>query len=441
MKALRPTYKATLLLICLLFLLWGLAMNLMNSLNTSVAYYLNLDGTNAALMQLFYYLAYAAAAIPAALISHRFGFKGGIISSLAIFAIGCLLALPAAETAKAYTTIGFCIFLIALFVMSLGSAGLEANCNPYVTRLGDAKSEAGRINLANAFNGLGSILGPLLLSFFVTAVASDPYQATHAAGQFLEDKLQFLGSLKVIYGGMAGILVLLIIVFSCIKLPHLPCEIDATSEERRERTSFIAPFRHPHYVLGLFALFLYCGIQLSGMTFVGWFAQEEVGMSLGASAFLVGISSLALTAGRFISVLLLRRMSEYKLLSLFMCCAALVFALACILSLAGLGMIGLACYICAFFFCSVGYATTFSIALRGLHKSELKIAGALLVTCMLGGGVFTVVLSVFASLTNYAIVLLAYVPARLYISWYARRGAKIGVAQEDIDPELVVDPL
>lgn len=440
------SYNLTFAAIVVLFFMWGVAMNLMNSLNTSVAYYLQVDDMGASFMQLFYYFAYLVAAIPAALVTQKYGYKGGIVSALALFVTGCLLTVPATNVARDNSWVGFTIFLVALFVMSSGSAALEANCNSLVTRLGSENDEATRMNFANAFNGLGSMAGPFILSVFVGAVSMDNSAGENLTLQFLEDKLQFLNSLQFIYLLMAFVLFLLFLLFLLVRLPNVAQtspKVNASKASAQGKSSkqtsrflahFKAPFAYKHYRLGMIALFCYTGIQLSGMTLVAWFAQEEAGLTLATATFLVSVSSIVLTAGRFISVPFMHKCSPNKVLGVYMVCAAACFGGATVLSLAGHGFAGLCSFVAAFFFCSVGYGTVYSLALHGLKGSTVKMGGSLLVMAMIGGGIFTVVFSAIANaLCNanypgYAWVVLGYIVPLLFIAWYGFKGSKVELA-------------
>ncbi len=107
-----------------LFFVWGLAMNLVSSLNAPIANYLELTTTQTSLMQVAYYGAYFVMAIPAGAIAKKFGYKGGVIAGLALFVIGSIITVPATNAAS------FALFLVPTFVVAAGATTLEANCNP-----------------------------------------------------------------------------------------------------------------------------------------------------------------------------------------------------------------------------------------------------------------------------------------------------------------------
>ena len=214
--------RATLaiVLVTSLFFIWGLTMNLVNALNSPFANYMKLDSAQAALLQVAYYGAYFIMAIPAGLIAKRFGYKGGVVSGLFLFALGAFIVIPATNMAS------YGLFLFAMFVIALGAASLETNCNPYITKLGDEKGESFRINMAQSFNGVGNIVGPLILGQILGA--------TIAPGKpgFEEAKTQFLANTRTIYIVIGVVLVVVLAIFAFFKLP-LPATPRRRPRDRR----------------------------------------------------------------------------------------------------------------------------------------------------------------------------------------------------------------
>ena len=207
-------------LVTSLFFVWGLAMNLVSSLNAPIANYLELTTTQTSLMQVAYYGAYFVMAIPAGAIAKKFGYKGGVIAGLALFVIGSIITVPATNAAS------FALFLVSTFVVAAGATTLEANCNPYITKLGDEKHESMRLNLAQSFNGVGSIVGPLIMAQILST--------TVAAGQpgFAEAKTAFLGSTRGIYIVIAIVLAIMLAVFVFVKLPPPPNDVEGAGSEK-----------------------------------------------------------------------------------------------------------------------------------------------------------------------------------------------------------------
>ncbi|WP_444328263.1 MFS transporter, partial [Paratractidigestivibacter sp.] len=226
-------------LVTSLFFVWGLTMNLVNALNSPMANYLELSGTEASLLQVAYYGAYFVMAIPASIVAKKFGYKGGVIMGLALFVLGSLITVPATNVAS------YGLFLLAMFVIAAGASTLETNCNPYITKLGDEKHESMRLNLAQSFNGVGNIVGPLILSQFLGT--------TIAAGQpgFADAKLAFLSSMRGMYIVIAVVLAIVLAVFVFVKLPTPPGDEEEAANGSVEKVTFGSMLKRPYFALGV----------------------------------------------------------------------------------------------------------------------------------------------------------------------------------------------
>ena len=179
-------------------------------------------------------------AIPAGLIAKRFGYKGGVISGLLLFALGAFMVIPATSMAS------YGLFLFAMFVIALGAASLETNCNPYITKLGDEKGEAFRINMAQSFNGVGNIVGPLILGQILGTTVASGEPGFDAA------KTQFLNDTRTIYIVIGVVLVVVLAVFALFKLPTPPGdEEEAAGGASSENSSFFGLLKRPHFALGV----------------------------------------------------------------------------------------------------------------------------------------------------------------------------------------------
>ena len=155
------------ILITLLFFLWGGARAVMDVLNKHFQLTMEVTKTHSALMQAVVYGAYFLMALPAGIMIRRFGTRIGVIAGLLLFGGGSLLFLPIGDNMV------FEYVLLPLFIIGCGLVILETAANPYVTLLGDPRTSAGRLNLAQSFNGLGSIVGVLLGGqFFLPSVVA-----------------------------------------------------------------------------------------------------------------------------------------------------------------------------------------------------------------------------------------------------------------------------
>ena len=226
-------------LITVLFLLWGFAHGLLDVLDKHFQDTLHVSKAESGFVQFSLYIGYLAMAYPAGLFMKKYGYKKGIILGLSLFAFGAFLFYPAAKIAA------FIPFLMALFILACGLACLETAANPYTTVLGPAEGGARRINIAQSFNGLGWILGPLMGGYFIFGT-----EQSGNAGTF--------DSLIPPYMMVGSIVVFVLLLFVFTKLPSI-------EEDNKENISVNAPakelLKHPAFVLAVIAQFLYVAAQ------------------------------------------------------------------------------------------------------------------------------------------------------------------------------------
>lgn len=395
-------------LVTLLFFVWGLTMNLVSSLNAPMANYLELSTTQASLLQVAYYGAYFIMAIPAAAVAKRFGYKGGVIMGLALFVLGSLITVPATNAAS------YAIFLVAMFVVAAGASTLETNCNPYITKLGDEEHESLRLNLAQSFNGVGSIVGPLIMAQVLGQTIS--------AGQpgFAEAKLQFLTSMRGIYVVIAIALAIVLTIFVFVKLPTPPGDVKNLEEEQGGRSDAL---KRPYFKLGVLAEFLYVGIQTVGFSLFVTYANKQAGLDIAAATGLLGVLSLCFAIGRFASTPLFAKADPGKLLGIYMSLAAVCF----FMTFLNLGMVSVVAFIIAFLFMSIGYPTVFSLTLRGMHGADTKNGSSAIVMSIIGGALIPLVISAIGDAAGLPVAMLVTVPCLVYVAWYGFTGCRVGL--------------
>lgn len=211
-------YKTTYALVTSLFFLWGFARSVLDVLNKHFQETLHVSVADSMLVQASTYAAYAMMAIPAGLTITRFGYRSGIVGGLALFAIGCFMFLPA--------TLGgwFGLFLTALFVIGCGLAFLETSANPYISELGPAETAPSRLNISQAFNGLGCVFGPVAIG-----------------------RLLFSGKglqVDIPYCILGIIVVVLAVAFRRVPLPEITGgKSETLSQERKEEGTFVKSCR------------------------------------------------------------------------------------------------------------------------------------------------------------------------------------------------------
>ena len=397
-----------------LFFIWGLTMNLVNALNSPFSNYMELNSTQASLLQVAYYGAYFIMAIPAGIISKRFGYKGGVISGLILFAVGAFIVVPATNMAS------YGLFLFAMFVVALGASSLETNCNPYVTKLGDEKGESFRLNLAQSFNGVGNVVGPLILGGVLskTLTPKDP--------GFEQAKVKFLSDTRMIYIVIGIVLLLVLAVFIVFKLPTPPGD-DEQKGNTGTDSGTSSLLKRPYFVLGVVAEFIFIGLQVAGMAMFSAYALKHwgAGITAGLAATLLALLSLLFTLGRFLTTPLMTKFDAGKILGIYMCITAVLMVLVFL----GLGRFSVICFLIAYLFISIGYPTIFSLTLKGIRGNDAKTGSSALVMSIVGAALIPLLLGAIQDAMGIEIAMLVTVPGFLYIAWYAFRGCRIGLKQ------------
>jgi FHS family L-fucose permease-like MFS transporter len=364
-------------LITSLFALWGFANDITNPMVSAFKKVLELSNTQASLVQAAFYGGYFTMAIPAALFVNKFSYKKGIMLGLVLYAAGALLFFPAA----AYEN--FTFFLLALYILTFGLAFLETTANPYVLAMGAPQTATQRLNLAQAFNPVGSITGLLVArNFILDALRSDD---TTDTGEALYDTLSAsakaavrTGDLEVIRNPyvILGLVVLgFLVVIGLVKMPSdLVQEAPVKFSQSVKRLGSSQKF-----VGGVIAQVFYVGAQIMCWTYVYQYA-EPLGID-NATAVYYGAGALVIfLVGRAVGTALLRYVNSGKLLMYF---AGGAFILT-LITIFGGGMIGLYALVGISFFMSIMFPTIYGIALEG-QGEDAKFGAAFLVMAIVGG--------------------------------------------------------
>ena len=378
-----------------LFFLWGVANNLNDVLIAHFRHVFSLSDFQSGLVQSAFYLGYFCFAIPAALAAERLGYKTTVIVGLLLFGSGALLFLPAS------IQLSYGFFLFALFVIASGLAFLETAANPMVAAMGPAQTSAQRLNLAQAFNPLGSITGVALGATLILSDQTSQGTAGAAAVQW-----PYLGIALVVLG-WAGIL-------AFTRFPR-----SATQAEPSTGSAFAgygALLRRPRYVAGVIAQFFYVGAQVGIWSYLIRYAQSVVpGIGAQTAAWLLTLSLALFMVGRFVGAALLARFNGARLMTLF---AGINIALA-LIAVTG-GMAGLAALVATSFFMSIMYPTIFALSLRDLGPLT-KAGASMIVMAIIGGAVLTMAMGLLSDLAG-TIRVAMLVPALCFaiVALYAR---------------------
>ncbi|HEX7801603.1 MAG TPA: L-fucose:H+ symporter permease [Pseudoxanthomonas sp.] len=370
-----------LVLIVSLFFLWGMANNLNDILIKQFKKAFELSDFQAGLVQSAFYLGYFVFAIPAGMFMRRYSYKAAIILGLLLYAAGAFLFYPAAELHT------YNLFLLALFVIASGLAFLETTANPLVTVLGPAEGAARRLNLAQAFNPLGSITGILIGQHFIFSgvehSATDLAAMSPAARQaFYVAESSAVQTPYLIIGGVVVLWALL------IALTRFPATTSAGDEPAvAQRHGIIGRLlRKRRFVLAIVAQFFYVGAQVGIWSFLIRYIQDGLpGTPEKSAALYLTVSLVLFMVGRFVGTALLRYLPPARLLGIF----ALINLALCSIAVASPHTIGVYALVASSFFMSVMFPTVFALGLEGLGDDERKLGSSLIVMAIIGGAILT----------------------------------------------------
>ena len=394
------TALAPLILIVALFFLWGVANNLNDVLIPHLKKAFFLTDLQSGLVQSAFYLGYFFLALPAGLVMRRYGYKTAVIVGLLLFALGALLFYPAAAALQ------YAWFLAALFVIASGLAFLETSANPLITVLGDPAKAEQRLNLAQAFNPLGSITAVVVGRQFILS-GVEPTKAQFAAmspDQLAAFQAHEAHSTQIPYLIIAAIVLAWAVLVAVTRFPHqagkpAPDEADAALPAG---AAIVGLFARPRFLFGVAAQFFYVGAQVGVWSFMIRYAQHELpGIGEKAAAAYLSWSLVAFMAGRFIGTALMSRVSPPKLLAGF---AVVNVALTLVAALVG-GKVGLVALASTSLFMSIMFPTIFASSLRGLGPLT-KTGSSFLVMSIIGGAVLTALMGAIsdASAITWAIL-------------------------------------
>jgi len=339
-----------LVIITILFFMWGLLTSLNDVLIPHLKAIYTLTYVQAMLVQFCFFGAYFIVSLPAGALIRRIGYQKGAVTGLLIAAGGCALFYPASFGA-------YGLFLLAFFVLASGITILQVAANPYVTVLGPARTASSRLTLTQAFNSLGTTVGPAVGGVLIlSAVGAAGAGAASVRGPYL---------------ALAGALLLLAILFAAARLPAISHGEDVALEGEGQGSAWA----HRHLVLGAVAIFVYVGGEVSiGSFLINFLGEAHIaGLSHGDAAQYVSIYWGGAMVGRFIGFAVMRVASPGKTLA-FNAMLAIALILTAVFSEGKVAMWAvLAVGLCN----SIMFPTIFSMALHGLGKYTGQGSGIL----------------------------------------------------------------
>ncbi|WP_349664135.1 L-fucose:H+ symporter permease [Cellulophaga lytica] len=387
----KPIVKKELLfpfiMITSLFALWGIANDLTNPMVSAFKKVMpELSNMQASLVQFAFYFGYFFMALPAALFIRKYSYKSGIVLGLCLYAIGAFLFYPAAAFQE------FNYFLISLWVITCGLAFLETTSNPLILSLGAKETATQRLNLAQAFNPIGSLIGMIVAQqFVISALRSDD---KNEAGELIYDGLSSSAkavirendlsviSVPYIILGVVVLCIMAIILF--IKIPK-----SVDGDKMSISDSFKKLFSNKNYIFGVIAQAFYVGAQIMCWTYIFQYVDninEDLPANEALTATWYNVAAMVIfLTGRWIGTALMKTLNPSRVLLLFGLGGVLFSAGAILLQ----GQLGLYSLVGISLFMSIMFPTIYGIALKDMGD-EAKIGSAGLVMAIVGGALMPV---------------------------------------------------
>ena len=394
MRTIEKKYLLPFILVTSLFALWGLANNMTDTLLAAFRKIMQMNDTQTSLIQMAFYGAYFCLALPAALFIRKYNFKGGIILGLCLYAAGAMMFLPAAEVES------YAFYLLAIYIMAAGCSVLETTANPYIMSMGSPETATRRLNIAQSFNPIGSIMGILISKYFILQDIS-------------------LYSVSGTYAAVGGVLIAIMAIMFFARMPEgsdssKVQEVQGGQEFKSSETilnsqlalapsilnSQLAPapsilnslrrlLSNRIYTGGIIAQFFYVGAQIGVWSFTIRLVMKELEMTEAEAATLYLISIVGFCSSRFVYTWLMKYVAPQRLLA-----TGAVLSTICALLVVLTG--GWLCVISLIFvsvFMSLMFPTIYGIALESVSKSkypdDTKIGASGLIMAILGGALLT----------------------------------------------------
>jgi MFS transporter, FHS family, L-fucose permease len=420
------------------FALWGLANNMTDPLVKVFSRIFTMTTVQSTLIQFSFYGAYFCLALPAAIIIKRFSYKTGVLVGLGLFAVGSLLFYPASRLME------FNYFVLAVFVLAGGLSILETSCNPFIIALGDEETATRRLNLAQAFNPVGSVAGVMLAGFLILPrvnPATDEERAAMAPEALRAIQTGELSAVMGPYVGMAMVLIVLWILIALVKMPRASDagpSIDFLPTVKRL-------LKNKHYTFGVIAQFFYVAAQICVWTYTIHYISGIV--EAGGGGPLRHLLTSSGIDGFVRKIRLINPDSEMTgetIAGVYHVCALLLFltfrfictglmhlirpsAMLTILGVLAIGfsavvmtsasLTGVLCLVGISGCMSLMFPTIYGIGLHGLGD-DTKIGGAGLVMAILGGSLFPMIQARLVDARgapfSYIVPLVCFVVVSLY---------------------------
>jgi FHS family L-fucose permease-like MFS transporter len=403
-------------MVTVLFFFWGFVTVLNDILVPHLKSVFDLNYTKVMLIQFAFFLAYFIFSIPSAKIIAAIGYKRTMVVGLLTMALGAFLFVPAASA------LSYPLFLAALMVLAGGITALQVAANPYVAVLGPPETASSRLNLTQAFNSLGTTIGPYVGGLLILGVAVENKDAiARMSAEALHTfRLEQASSVKFPYIVIGIALIVFAVLIGLFKLPKIP-SVERHADGRHEGSMW----KYRHLILGCVAIFTYVGAEVAiGSFLINYFNQPEIGnLPEVAGAKLVAYYWGGAMVGRFIGSAILQKVKTGTVLGIAAFCACFLV----LTSMLTHGHIAMWSILLVGFFNSIMFPSIFTLGIAKLGPRTGDGSG-LLIMAIVGGAIIPVVQGAIADRIGVHHAFVLPVVCYLYIAYYALRGSRpVGV--------------
>jgi FHS family L-fucose permease-like MFS transporter len=406
------TNVAAMAMVTTLFFFWGFVTVLNDILVPHLKSIFDLNYAKVMLIQFAFFSAYFIFSIPSSKIVDAIGYKKTMVTGLLTMGVGALLFIPAASAAS------FPLFLGALMILAAGITALQVAANPYVTVLGPPETASSRLNLTQAFNSLGTAIGPYLGGLLILNASFKSTGETRqmSANVLQSYRIQEASSVKLPYLIIGFALIIFAIIIAMFKLPAIPGAV------RHDGTAVKASlWKYRQLVFGAIGIFVYVGAEVSiGSFLINYFGQSEIGnLPEVIAAKYVTAYWLGAMIGRFIGSAILQKVKTGTVLAF----AAIVACLLVCLSMLTTGPVAMWSIILVGLFNSVMFPSIFTLGIAKLGPLTGDGSG-ILVMAIVGGAILPVLQGALADRIGIHHAFIIPAVCYLYILYYALRGSR-----------------
>ena len=400
----KSSYGVPIAIIGLLFFVLGFAIGINTYLIPFLREVFNLSTAASYLVMAATFSSFVVFGIPSGFIIKKIGYKGGIVLSFIVMAIGMILFVPSAKTTS------FPLFLLALFIGGVGQTLLQTSINPYITILGPVESAASRICMMGISNKVAYALGPVILSIFMSLEAIK-----------ISDVVEPFYIISAIFLIGAGISYF-------APLPEIEAQPSQEYEGTENDSHQSSIFQFPHLFLGMGAIFLYIGAETLSLGTVLDFATrlqftpfKVFNINILAPEIFVSYATFSMIVGYLAGIVLIPKIISQQIALKYSSVFGVIITVMILFSplkwsvflVAALGLAN-----------AVMWPAIWPLSLAGLGKFT-KTGSSILVLGIVGGAVVPLIFGWMVDFLSYQMAYWICLPCYVYILYFASKGHKI----------------